>query len=75
MQITKQNKVNHIWDFKIDVHGKPQAPNFKYFKAISTRLRLPIHAWILLYHTVQIVLNSSTKLLKTKYNLKFAVCG
>ena len=53
---------------KIDVYGKPQTANFKYLKVISTRFRpakLLIHASILMQNTV----------LKSKYDLKFAVCG
>ena len=52
-----------IKDLKIDVYGKLQTTNFKYFKVISTRFRqLLIHASILMQHTVQIVL-----ILKTDY--------
>ena len=37
--------------------------------------KLLIHALILMQNTVQVVLNSNTELLKSKYDLKFAVCG
>ena len=37
--------------------------------------KLLIHASILMQNTVQIVLNSNTKLFKSKYDLKFAVSG
>ena len=64
---------------KIDVYGKLQTANLKYFKVISARFRpakLLINASILMQNTVEIVLNSNTgKLLKSKYDLRFAVCS
>ncbi len=44
------------------------------FHTFSTA-KLLIHASILMQNTVQIVLNSNTKLLKSKYDLKFVVSG
>ena len=44
------------------------------FHTFSTT-KLLIHALILLQNTVQIVLNFNNKLLTSKYDLKFAVCG
>ena len=44
------------------------------FHTCSTA-KLLIHASILMQNTVQIVLNSNTRLLKAKYDLKFAVCS
>ena len=43
------------------------------FHTFSTAESLLIHALIVVQNTVQIVLNSNTKLLKSKYDLKFAV--
>ncbi len=42
------------------------------FHTFSTA-KLLIHASILMQNTVQIVVNSNTKLMKSKYDLKFAV--
>ncbi len=44
------------------------------FHTFSTA-KLLIYASFLMYNTVQKVLNSNTKLLKSKYDLRFAVCG
>ena len=60
-------------DLKIDVYCKPEIFQGN-FHTFSTA-KLLIHALILAQNTVQIVLNSNTKLLKSKYDLKFAVCG
>ena len=44
------------------------------FYTFSTA-KLLIHASVLMYNTLQIILNSNSYLLKSKYDLKFIVCG
>ncbi len=57
--------------FKETANGKLQIFQGN-FDTFSTA-KLLIHCFILMQSTVQIVLNSNTKLLKSKYDLKFAV--
>ena len=55
-------------------NGKLQIFKGKYHNEFPTA-KLLIHASILMYNAVQIVPNSNSQLLTSKYDLKFGACG